>query len=162
MDYYRTEKQLFAAYGVQLNTTMMSLTSQTAKPIAKSWLFDYRLVFQSEDETKGGKINVLPEKGHEVPVVVWEIDAECEKMIDDFHDVQKGRYNKKCIDLEVAGETVPVLIYVAPPSKSVAPTNGYFGIIEQGYKDFNFPLDILNEARTYTPDPDQEITIVIE
>ena len=138
------EKRLYIAYGSNLNKKQMAYRCPTAKPIAKSWLHDYRLVFQGHPY--GAHANVIPEKGQEVPVAIWEITAKDEASLDIYEGVRGGYYTKEYMEVEVAGEMKEALIYIMTPHDFGTPSEGYLGTITKGYADFRFPIRTLNEA----------------
>ena len=137
-------KKLYISYGSNLNKKQMSFRCPTAKPIAKSWLNDYRLVFQGNPY--GAHANVIPAEGYEVPVVVWEITAADERALDRYEGVAGGYYTKEYFTVEVNGEMKEALIYIMTPRDFGTPADGYLDIITGGYKDFNLDVRILNDA----------------
>lgn len=137
-------KRLYIAYGSNLDTNQMAFRCPTAKPIAKSWLHDHRLVFQGS--LYGAHANVIPEKGQEVPVAIWEIGPRDEANLDRYEGVAGGYYTKEYLTVEVNGEMKEALVYIMAPHPFGIPTDGYLNTIARGYKDFNFPVDILNQA----------------
>lgn len=137
-------KRLYIAYGSNLDTWQMRHRCPGARPVAKSWLHDYRLVFQGMP--LNAHANVIPEKGQEVPVVVWEISAANEKALDRYEGVRAGYYTKEYFTIEVDGEMVEALIYIMCPRDFNLPSDGYLETIAYGYHDFNFDIRYLNEA----------------
>jgi gamma-glutamylcyclotransferase (GGCT)/AIG2-like uncharacterized protein YtfP len=89
---------------------------------------------------------VIPEKGQEVPVAIWEIDQWDEMALDRYEGVSGGYYTKETMEVEVAGKKKEALIYIMTPNPYGIPADGYLETIEQGYKDFNLPFSYLNEA----------------
>ena len=146
----KKRKQLYIAYGSNLNTEQMQWRCPGARPIAKSWLHDCRLVFQGRKY--GSHANVIHEKGKEVPVVVWEIDERNEAMLDRYEGVAGGYYTKEYMEVEVAGRMKKALIYIMTPNDYGIPADGYVETIMEGYRDFNFPIYTLNEALIYSYD----------
>lgn len=138
------KKQLYIAYGSNLDRKQMAYRCPTAKPIAKGWIHDHRLVFQGNPF--GAHANVIPEKGQEVPVAIWEIGPLDEAMLDRYEGVAGGYYTKEYMEIEVAGKMKTALIYIMTPNDYGHPTDGYLETITRGYKDFNFPVRYLNEA----------------
>lgn len=138
------KKRLYIAYGSNLNRQQMRYRCPTAKPIAKSWLHDYQLVFQGRPFN--AHANVIPAKGKEVPVVIWEISAQDEANLDIYEGVKGGYYTKEYMEVEVAGEMKEALIYIMTPNPYGYPADVYLETIESGYRDFRFPARILNEA----------------
>lgn len=137
-------KRLYIAYGSNLDTWQMSNRCPGARPVAKSWLHDYRLVFQGMP--LNAHANVIPEKGQKVPVVVWEISAANEKALDRYEGVKGGYYTKEYFTIEVNGEMVEALIYIMCPRDFNLPCDIYLETIAYGYHDFNFDIRYLKEA----------------
>lgn len=140
--------KLYCAYGSNLNIQQMQFRCPTAKPIAKSWLFDHRLVFKGRP--KGAHATVIPEEGQVVPVVIWEISSQDEAALDRYEGVSAGYYTKEYMTLEVAGEMQEVLIYIMRPCDYGIPTKDYLDIITRGYLDFNLPTTTLEEALAHS------------
>lgn len=140
----KTKTKLYAAYGSNLNKGQMAYRCPTAKPVAKSWIHDHKLVFQGRP--LGAHANVIPAPGYDVPVVIWEITQADERALDRYEGVAGGYYTKEYMTLEVAGEMKEVLIYIMTPNPYGIPVDLYLATITQGYLDFNLEANILNEA----------------
>lgn len=138
------KKRLYIAYGSNLNKEQMHYRCPTAKPIAKTLLKDYQLVFQGHPFNSHA--NVIPAEGKEVPVVIWEITARDEANLDIYEGVRGGYYTKEYMEVDVNGEKKEALIYIMTPNPYGIPTDRYLQTIVEGYKDFRFPIRILNEA----------------
>lgn len=138
------KKRLYIAYGSNLNVGQMKWRCPGARPVAKSWLHDYRLVFQGR--SFGAHANVIPEAGQDVPVVVWEIDRYDEMSLDRYEGVKGGYYTKETMEVEVDGKMRKALIYIMTPNPYGIPDDHYLGTIARGYKDFNLDIRILNDA----------------
>lgn len=143
-------KQLYAAYGSNLNIQQMKYRCPTAKPIAKSWLFDHRLVFKGR--LHGAHATVIPEEGQAVPLVIWEVNERDEAALDRYEGVAGGYYTKEYVEVEVAGEMRKVLIYIMRPCDYGLPTRQYLDIVTRGYVDFNLPTTTLEDAVGYSYD----------
>lgn len=138
------KKKLYIAYGSNLDKSQMQWRCPTARPVAVSTLHNYRLVFQGN--VYGAHANVIPEEGQEVPVAIWEIGPRDEAMLDRYEGVAGGYYTKEYMDIDVNGKTETALIYIMTPRGFGIPTDGYLRTISRGYRDFNLPATILNEA----------------
>ena len=138
------KERLYIAYGSNLNVDQMQWRCPGAKVIAKSWLHDHRLVFQGAPY--GAHANVIPEKGQDVPVAIWEITRNDERALDRYEGVAGGYYRKEYWPIEVAGEMKEALIYIMNPNPYGIPSDGYLGTITRGYADFNLDMRILNDA----------------
>lgn len=112
--------------------------------VAKSWLHDHRLVFQGHP--LGAHANVIPAKGYDVPVAVWEIDKYDEMSLDRYEGVRGGYYTKETMEVEVNGKMEKALIYIMTPHNFGIPSDSYLQTIAQGYLDFNFGIQTLNTA----------------
>lgn len=138
------KKQLYIAYGSNLNKGQMKFRCPTAKVVAKSWIHDYRLVFQGNPY--GAHANIIPAQGYEVPVAIWEITPADERALDRYEGVAGGYYTKEYMEVEVDGEMKEALVYIMTPNPYGIPHDSYLATIARGYKDFNMPVDVLNEA----------------
>ena len=138
------KKRLYIAYGSNLNKEQMQYRCPTAKPIAVATLKDHQLVFQGRPY--GAHANVIPAKGQEVPVAIWEITARDEANLDIYEGVRGGYYTKETMEIEVNGEMQEALIYIMTPNHYGTPADSYLQTIAEGYRDFNLPAQILNEA----------------
>lgn len=138
------KKRLYIAYGSNLNREQMKHRCPTAKPIAKTWLHDHRLVFQGT--LFGAHANVVRERGEAVPVVIWEIGPEDEKALDIYEGVAGGYYTKELRSVEVNGRMRKALIYIMTPHDYGCPSDRYLDVIARGYREFGLDVRILNEA----------------
>lgn len=138
------EKNLYVAYGTELNRARMLYRCPTAKPIAKSWLFDHKLAFRGK--SYGARATVIPAKGYDVPVVVWEISKEDEANLDRYKGVANGIHRKRLISVEVGGEMKEALIHIKTSDVCGCPTAEYLQAIRDGYGHFNLDLNILLDA----------------
>lgn len=138
------KKRLYIAYGSNLCLDQMASRCPNSKPICKTWLNDYKLVFQGRPI--GAHANVIPAEGHRVPVAVWEITPLDEKALDRYEGVAGGYYTKEIEEVEINGEMHEALIYIMTPSGYGIPADHYLDIIVEGYRDFNLEANYLNEA----------------
>ena len=138
------KKKLYIAYGSNLNTEQMRYRCPNAKPIAKTLLKDYQLVFQGHP--LNAHANVIPAEGKEVPVVIWEITGKDEVSLDIYEGVRGGYYTKEYMTVDVNGEQKEALIYIMTPRPYGIPSDRYLQTIVEGYKDFRFSARILNDA----------------
>lgn len=138
--------KLYIIYGRHLSKTHMQRCCPTANPIAVATLKDYQLVFQSREYGPGAIANVIPSKGQEVPVVIWELSEQDERHMDIDQGTGKGLLTKELVDIEVNGKTLQALIYVMDPGPYGVPTDRYLRAMVEGYRDFELPVKALNDA----------------
>lgn len=141
------EKNLLISYGSTMNQEFMAKICPGAEVTAKSWLHDYRLVFQGIMHPHA---SVIPEKGQSVPVLLWHITQQDEAALDSYNGIQCGFYEKEYLPVEYNGEIVNALAYTMKPREFGEPSDYYLEIIVQAYKDLNFPIAILNNALQYS------------
>lgn len=140
----KNTKTLYIAYGSNLDCEQMAFRCPGARVVAKSWLHGYRLVFQGHPFN--AHANVIPEKGQDVPVTIWEITKQDEATLDRYEGVKGGYYTKEYLDVEVDGRMETALIYIMTPNPYGIPTDSYLRTISRGYRDFNFDLRVLKRA----------------
>ena len=97
--------KLYVAYGSNLNLEQMAFRCPTAKVYGKGEIKDYKLVFY-----KFASIEKC--KGSKVPVGVWIIDDECERVLD-IYEGYPIHYRKEMIDVVMHnGKTVKAMVYI--------------------------------------------------
>ena len=126
-----------------MNQEFMAKICPGAEVKSKSWLRDYRLVFQG---IRYSHASVIPEKGQNVPVLLWRITQQDEAALDSYNGVETGYHEKKYLPVEYNGEIVNALAYIMKPRNFGEPRDYYLEIIAQAYKDLNLPIVILNNA----------------
>ena len=127
----------YIAYGSNMNVEQMSRRCPNAKPIGKTVLKNYKLIFK-------GVADIEKSESEEVPVVVWEITKECEKALDIYEGYPR-LYRKEYVQIEINGKTELAMVYVMNYAKGAKPSEYYYNVIKQGYKDFvinTAPLEI--------------------
>lgn len=137
------KKKLYAAYGSNMNILQMGSRCPVAERICTGILKDYRLEFRG-----GGVATITPEKGSEVPIVLWNITQGCEKILDIYEGYPR-LYVKDNVQIESEIGSVSAMIYIMESSYSkliTRPSKGYFDIIKEGYLNNKIDLLPLNEA----------------
>lgn len=137
-------RRFYIAYGSNLNIAQMAFRCPDAKPVGTSTLNNYRLVFQGQPHN--AHANVIPAKGYQVPVAIWEISPQDEKMLDRYEGVKGGYYYKDYMPVSIEGKTYDALIYIMTPHNYGIPSDYYLSTIVTGYKDFNLDIRPLNDA----------------
>ena len=130
----------YIAYGSNMNIEQMSRRCPNAKPIGKTVLKNYKLVFK-------GVADIEKSESEEVPIVVWEITKECEKALDIYEGYPR-LYRKEYVQIEINGKTELAMVYVMNYAKGARPSEYYYNVIKQGYKDFDINIAPLEKALT--------------
>ena len=128
----------YIAYGSNMNVEQMSRRCPNAKPIGKTVLQNYKLVFK-------GVADIEKSESEEVPVVVWEITKECEKALDIYEGYPR-LYRKEYVPILINGKTELAMVYVMNYAKGAKPSEYYYNVIKQGYKDFDINIAPLEKA----------------
>lgn len=128
----------YIAYGSNMNVEQMSRRCPNAKPIGKTVLQNYKLVFK-------GVADIEKSESEEVPVVVWEITKECEKALDIYEGYPR-LYRKEYVPILINGKTELAMVYVMNYAKGAKPSEYYYNVIKQGYKDFDINTAPLEKA----------------
>jgi len=124
--------KIYIAYGSNMNLKQMKMRCPNAKPIGKSTLENYKLVFK-------GVADVVKCEGEKVPIVIWEITDECEKALDIYEGYPR-LYRKEYATVKIGNKEVNGMMYVMNYGKGSAPSKHYFNIIKEGYNDFGIRL----------------------
>ncbi|NLM06944.1 MAG: gamma-glutamylcyclotransferase [Tissierellia bacterium] len=140
----------YVAYGSNLNKMQMGKRCKNPILIGTSTIKDYQLLFKFDGEDS--YLTIEKNKGSFVPVGIWSIDEEDEKVLDDYEDFPDLYYKKemKLIVKDVkTGEesTMDCFVYIMDEERPVGrPSDFYFETCLEGYEDFVFDSNILFEA----------------
>ena len=136
-------KRYYIAYGSNLNLEQMGYRCPTATVLGATKLIGYKLVF------KGSPINayatIEASENGIVPVVVWELQKQDEKVLDIYEGFPKFYY-KENLRVTVNGKEIEAMVYIMDSTKIGVPSLRYYNVIKTGYRTFNFDLTLLEEA----------------
>lgn len=136
-------KNLYMAYGSNLNHLQMAERCPKASYIGSTILKGWRLIFKSV-------ATIEKEVGKDVPVGVFEISGQCEKALDVYEDYPR-LYGKHKLDVNLKGKVVTAMTYIMVANYGIAPpSRKYFDVISEGYKDCRLDLDFLLEAKEHS------------
>ena len=124
---------LMFAYGSNLNLDQMSRRCPDAKALGRLRLADWRLVFR-------GVADCFPEDGAVCYGGVWRITPRCEQALDVYEGISGGMYRKEYIPIKRTPEgDTEMMVYVMNSIGIFPPSQYYFDVIKQGYRDFRMP-----------------------
>ena len=133
----------YLAYGSNLNKAQMAIRCPDAKPIGKTRLPKYELVFRR------GFLTIEPKRGSSVPVGVWEISDEDERNLDRYEGYPRF-YVKELVPImlngfddsgkkKVSEKVGDAIVYIMNDGFPIQmPSNQYYATVRQGYIDFDF------------------------
>lgn len=133
-------KKLYVAYGSNLHIVQMARRCPDARIYGSGIIKDYRLAFYNV-------ASILPQKGTDVPVGVWEISEEDEKALDRYEGFPH-LYRKENIDVVMDnGKTVNAMVYIMNRSgEESGPEKHYYDTIYSGYRSFNLDTEYLESS----------------
>ncbi len=139
------EKKYYIAYGSNLSVEQMAFRCPDAKAVGSGFLHGWRLLFK-------GCATIEPDPERDVPVLIWEISEQDEENLD-WYEGFPDFYYKKNLEVESfpleGGEPVRLtaMVYIMTGKRSLcAPSTNYYQVIEDGYKAFHFPMQVLTQA----------------
>lgn len=132
----------YLAYGSNLNVRQMAHRCPTAEVVGSVMLPNYELNFCG---TYTGYLTVVQVQGSKVPLGVWKIEEQDEKRLD-MYEGYPSTYSKVYVPLKIDNDVVDAIIYVMNCNKLMKPTDVYFQTCLEGYSDFGFDADYLEEA----------------
>lgn len=141
-------ERLYVAYGSNMNKAQMRARCPRAKAIGKGILHGYTLEFRGR--SGHGVATIIENRNTSVPVVLWSITEECEKALDVYEGFP-NLYYKKNVKVEIEGEEKTAMVYIMAKRyedkrMSAQPSDYYYNVIKEGYRDFNVESSALEEA----------------
>lgn len=131
-------KRKYLCYGSNMNLEQMAYRCPHSKIVGTSILKDYELEFR-------GVATIVPKKGEEVPVIIWEIDQFDEVALD-LYEGFPSLYGKELFNVEVNGETMECMAYTMNGGGIAPPNSSYYNIIKRGYEANGLDTSYLKAA----------------
>lgn len=131
-------KRLYLAYGSNINLEQMARRCPNSKVIGTSMIPDYELEFR-------GVATIVPKKGAEVPVLMWEIDQQDELNLNHYEGFPR-LYRKEIFEMEVNGKIREGMAYLMNYKGIAPPTAQYYNGIKKGYEDNGMDTKYLHDA----------------
>ena len=142
--------KFYLAYGSNLSVEQMLHRCPSAVYVGTAEVKGYRLLFKGS--LTGSYLTIEPKPDGVVPIAVWEVTAEHEKMLDRYEGCPVCYYKKE-IRLPVfrtaSGRTVMTngFLYIMNENRRLGePTPRYFWTCVTGYRSFGFDPEFLYEA----------------
>ncbi len=137
-------KQLYLAYGSNLNIEQMAFRCPTAKVVGSTNLENYKLLFKGRHGS--AVATVEPCENSKVPVLIWEITESDEKALDRYEGYPT-LYRKENVKVKLNRKATEVMVYVMNDLYTEnLPSRYYYDVILQGYKSANFDEKVLKNA----------------
>ena len=120
-------KRKYLCYGSNMNLEQMAYRCPQSKVVGTAMLKDYELEFR-------GVATIVPKKGAEVPVLIWEIGQFDEVALDRYEGFP-NLYGKELFKVNVNGETIECMAYTMNGGDIAPPSLSYYNVIKRGYEE---------------------------
>lgn len=137
-------KELYFAYGSNLNVGQMAVRCPMAQPIETAVLEGYELAFRR------GVLTILPKEGSRVEGLLWKVNTGEEWLLDHYEGYPY-LYTKESLPVQTRSGPKTVIAYVMtyPGCVQVQPPNAvYLQTVLQGYRQAGFDPQAVQQALT--------------
>ena len=131
-------KRLYIAYGSNLNLSQMQQRCPHSKTIQTAMLEDYELQFRSV-------ATIVPKKGAQVPILIWEIDGRDEHSLDRYEGFP-NLYRKELFEMKIGGRKKECMAYLMNAGHESPPSPSYLATIKHGYEQNGLDTSYLYDA----------------
>ncbi len=146
---YPSSVTLYAAYASNLDPERMLDIAPHSPAAGTGWLDGWRLTFGgAELGWEGALATVVEDPGHQVFVMLYDVNRLDENLLDQWESTELGIYDKirvRVVTLE--GEAVAWL-YVLNDYEGGLPSARYLGIIADAAERAGAPEDYVRDLRT--------------
>jgi gamma-glutamylcyclotransferase (GGCT)/AIG2-like uncharacterized protein YtfP len=136
----------YFAYGSNLNKKQMKERCPNSKMVGSVILQGYKLLFRNYENSLPGYLTIQQNNDSEVPIGVYEISENDEKLLDKYEGVKKQFYRKEIITLKFIHKSIRGLIYIMNNVQKHKPTDEYYNKVKTGYEEWKFDIQYLNTA----------------
>ena len=127
------------SYGMNTNQAQMSKRCPAAVPIGYAVLPGHCFRFS-------GCADVVPNSHSQVDGVLWRITNECLFALDSLEGYPQY-YDRKKVLVKCYNQFYESLVYfMTPGNEDWPPSQFYYQIVQEGYKNFNVPAHQLKKA----------------
>ena len=120
-------KQLYIAYGSNINLQQMAYRCPHSRVAGTSEIKDFELEFR-------GVATIVPKKGASVPVLIWELDDRDLPALNRYEGYPR-LYRQEKMSFELDGKEVEGMAYLMNQGEIAPPSRQYYNTILQGYRE---------------------------
>lgn len=147
--------KLYLAYGSNLNLLQMAYRCPKANMVGSTILTNHRLVYKGYSD-KHSFLTIEPCVGKIVPLGIFEIGL-IDRLKLDKYEGYPSLYHIEKKEILLNDEQLTGMIYVMNDGYEYKiPSKSYINVCKQGYLDFDFDINILEEALNYTKEKIKE------
>lgn len=132
------QKQLYIAYGSNINLEQMAFRCSHSKVVGTSEIKDFELEFR-------GVATIVPNKGAAVPVLIWKLDERDLPTLNQYEGWPR-LYRQEKMEFELNGKTFERMAYLMNYGKITPPSQEYYNTILQGYRENALDESFLQKA----------------
>ena len=133
-----SKKQLYIAYGSNINLEQMAYRCPHSKVLGISEIKDFELEFR-------GVATIVPNKGAAVPVLIWKLDERDLPTLNQYEGWPR-LYRQEKMEFELNGKTFERMAYLMNYGKITPPSQEYYNTILQGYRENALDESFLQKA----------------
>lgn len=130
---------IYFAYGSNMDREQMQSRCPGSRVIGVGQLAHYMLAFTRWSRSwNSGTADILPERGKQVYGVLFDLTVEDLKRLDKIADYPNS-YLRQDVSVEIEGEKLPALTYIAMRQGVFFPSKAYLGKMIQGAEGHKIP-----------------------
>ncbi len=132
------KKQLYIAYGSNINLEQMAFRCPHSKVVGTSEIKDFELEFR-------GVATIVPKENASVPVLIWELDERDLPTLNKYEGWPR-LYRQEKISFELDGKSCVGMAYLMNHGEISPPCQQYYDTILQGYRENGLDESFLQKA----------------
>lgn len=132
------KKQLYIAYGSNINLEQMAYWCPHSKVVGTSEIKDFELEFR-------GVATIVPKENASVPVLIWELDERDLPTLNRYEGWPR-LYRQEKMDFELEGKSYKGMVYLMNRGEISPPSQQYYNTILQGYRENGLDESFLQKA----------------
>ena len=139
--------RLYFAYGSNINLEQMACRCPDATVVGPVMLEGYELLFR-----RNGFASIAPKEGGTVHGLLWSITPECERSLDNYEGYPRF-YGKRMVSVrDNEGRSLSAMAYIMDERfrEPMMPSESYYAVILEGYRQNGLPVIFLKEAWEHT------------
>ena len=133
-----SKKQLYIAYGSNINLEQMAYRCPHSKVVGTSEIKNFELEFREV-------ATIVPKENMKVPVLIWELDERDLPMLNKYEGFPSF-YRQEKIPFEMDGKSYEGMAYLMNHGTISPPSPQYYNTILQGYRENGLDESYLETA----------------
>ena len=133
-----SKKQLYIAYGSNINLEQMAYRCPHSKVVGTSEIKDFELEFR-------GVATIVPKENASVPVLIWELDERDLPTLNKYEGWPR-LYRQEKMSFELNGKSYEGMTYLMNHGEIAPPSQQYDNTILQGYRENSLDESYLQKA----------------